>query len=176
VLSSACGWAGEVFTKYNLHVQDRLDKAGQHEYTASCANWTDPGNGHLVIPANTGVEILDSTAKVIKLKVVADGKIIKLEFNRKWMMGMTADAYAALITAPVAAPVTAKSAVDRQGIQEGKALVGMTKAGVMTALGYPAAQRTPNPETNKTWIYWTNRFVSMAVEFDEAGLVKSVSR
>jgi outer membrane protein assembly factor BamE (lipoprotein component of BamABCDE complex) len=67
------------------------------------------------------------------------------------------------------------SELDRKGIAEGKAYVGMTKPGVMTALGYPATHRTPSPDAN-TWVYWRNRFGTMTVQFDDRGIVTSVER
>ena len=174
-VAGTCGWAGELFTKYNIHVQDKVDKNGQHKYSASCSNWTDPGVGHLVIPVNTAIEILATNAKLVKFKVVADGKIVELDFNTKWMMGMSVDKYVELITTAAQVPLDTMSELDRTGIKDGKVSVGMTKAGVMKAFGYPAAHRTPNPDTDKRWVYWTNRWQAVAIEFDDAGLVKNIS-
>ena len=65
------------------------------------------------------------------------------------------------------------SQIDLQGIQEGKAHIGMTKEGIRIALGYPARHRTPSLEEN-TWIYWLNRFRTTAVDFDDTGKVITI--
>jgi len=170
------GWAGEVYTKFNIHVQDKVDKAGNHQYNASCANWTDPGAGHIFIPVNTAIEIVKADPKEITFKVKSDDRLVHLGYNIKWMMGMDVNKYVELITSTTPVSLDALSEADRKGIKDGIASVGMTKAGVMAALGYPAAHRTPSPETATVWVYWTNRFKSIAVEFDDQGQVKTITR
>ncbi len=88
-------------------------------------------------------------------------------------MGMKVNEYISLITSPDAVPAKKFSSVDQKGIKEGKALVGMTRDGVMTALGYPAAHKTPSLNA-PVWVYWTNRFGTIAVEFGEDGKVVKV--
>jgi hypothetical protein len=61
-----------------------------------------------------------------------------------------------------------------KGIEEGKAYPGMTREGILTALGYPATHRTPSLDAG-TWVYWTNRFGTLAVEFDAKGNVTKVT-
>jgi hypothetical protein len=63
--------------------------------------------------------------------------------------------------------------LDRQGILEGRALVGMTRRGVVLAMGYPPPHATPSLESTR-WIYWTNRMNKLAVMFDEKGRVSAV--
>lgn len=53
-----------------------------------------------------------------------------------------------------------------QAIKEGKLVVGMSKAAVIMAYGYPPEHRTPSLESN-TWIYWIDRFRNKAILFDE---------
>jgi len=57
--------------------------------------------------------------------------------------------------------------------QRGQSLCRMTKQGVRVALGYPAARRTLSLEDN-VWIYWHNRFQTVAVEFDPSGKVTQI--
>jgi outer membrane protein assembly factor BamE (lipoprotein component of BamABCDE complex) len=54
--------------------------------------------------------------------------------------------------------------VDRQGVKEGKARVGMTKRGVVLALGYPPPHATRSLDADR-WIYWTNRMNRIAIVF-----------
>jgi len=72
-------------------------------------------------------------------------------------------------------PVSLKglTALDKKGVKQGKALVGMTKKGVMTALGYPSPHATPSIDDN-IWKYWRNRFRTMDVEFNDKGRVSHI--
>ena len=66
---------------------------------------------------------------------------------------------------------TGLSEIDQKGISEGRPYKGMSKTGVMIALGYHCPSKTPSPEAN-VWYYWENRFDNYAVNF-ENGLVVS---
>jgi len=69
---------------------------------------------------------------------------------------------------------TAKlNAKDKKGVKQGRAMKGMTRTGVILALGYPPAHETPSLEDDR-WKYWRNRFNTMAVHFNDKGLVSSV--
>ena len=65
------------------------------------------------------------------------------------------------------------STIDKEGINRGEALVGMSKDGVIFAIGYPPEHKTPSLEGN-TWMYWSNRWDRFAVEFDQNGLVSNI--
>jgi len=56
------------------------------------------------------------------------------------------------------------SDIDREGIRRGKALEGMTRKGVIVAIGYPPAHWTPNLRRS-SWIYLHNRYNRFEVEF-----------
>jgi serine/threonine-protein kinase len=62
------------------------------------------------------------------------------------------------------------SALDRQGIREGKALIGMSKDGVILAIGYPPEHKTPSLDGD-AWRYWTSRFGQMVVNFQNGHVV-----
>ncbi len=156
------------FLRNNIHAQQQKD-----ELRAAYSNWTDPGAGHVIIPVNTPVTI--RTARRDLVIVTQDtNKKIYFEFDEA-RMGMSNEQYIDIITSPRPVNFAGLSAIDRKGIAEGKAYIGMTKEGVRIALGYPAAHRTPSLEAN-TWSYWTNRLISMQVEFDSTGKVKKVDR
>jgi hypothetical protein len=154
------------YLKCNIHAFDN-----GHDIKASYANWTNPGQGHLLIPVNTPIEI-KKWRKGFRFITVDTQKKVYFEFHKK-RMGMSVEEYIGLITSPEPVSLSSFSETDLEGISEGKARVGMTKTGVMTALGYPATHRTPSLVQN-TWIYWKNRFRTMAVEFDFDGIVKEV--
>ena len=65
------------------------------------------------------------------------------------------------------------SKLDKKGIEQGKALLGMSKEGVLFAMGYPPIHANPTIESNN-WLYWRNRFGKRAIEFSEQGKVINI--
>jgi hypothetical protein len=65
------------------------------------------------------------------------------------------------------------SKVDQDGIATSRAQVGMTREGVLFALGRPPFHANPSLDSPE-WLYWRNRFGKLAVQFDEQGKVVSV--
>ncbi len=168
VLSVAAGMAAETrYTKYNIHAQQKDAKVAN----ASYANYTNPGVGHVIIPAGTKISIVKSSRRGFDF-IYADGRTVRFEFHDK-RMGMGIEDYLDLITSPQPVTINKLNAKDKRGVSEGKALVGMSKHGVMTALGYPAAHKTPSPDSS-SWVYWQNRFSTLIVDFDENGKVIAV--
>jgi len=159
---------GSVFTRYNIHAQNQKGR-----YKASYANFTHPGPGHVIIPAGSRITIGKVSRKMIQIHVPDKNIDILFEVHEP-RMGMKAREYIDKITSPDPVSHAKLPALDRKGIAEGQVFVGMTKAGVMAALGYPAAHRTPSLDSS-TYVYWTNRFRTMAVEFDGTGKVKKIS-
>jgi hypothetical protein len=64
--------------------------------------------------------------------------------------------------------------IDRRGIEAGVAKVGMSRMGVIYAIGYPPHKATPDLEGD-VWRYWRNKLATFTVEFDDRGRVKRVS-
>ena len=153
-----------VYLKNNIHYQQ-----GTRDSKASYANWTNPGSGHKILPVNTAVRI-GSFRRGFLITSEEDGTKILFEYHET-NMNMPKEEYQSLITSPSKVSLNSLSEIDKKGIQEGKTYPGMTKDGVRMALGYPAVHKTPSLESDR-WIYWTNRFRSIAVEFDSQGRVK----
>ena len=156
------------YNNYNIHVQSKDGVNGK----ASYANYTNPGEGHVILPPGTELTITDKSRKSFTFTYDAGQKKVKYEFHQS-RMGMSLDEYLDIITAKQPPSLDGLSKLDRQGVAEGKPLVGMSREGVMTALGYPATHKTPSLEAS-TWIFWKNRFGTLAVNFDDAGKVKDV--
>jgi len=154
------------YLQNNIHSQ-----VGSRDIKASYANWTDPGSGHIIIPVNTSVEI-GKYRRGFAIKDMSDGRIIYFEYNKE-RMGMAPEQYIGIITASTKVDLKSFSEIDQKGIQDGKAYIAMSKKGVRTALGYPAAHQTSSLENN-TWVYWRNRWKTMAVEFGDDGKVKNL--
>jgi len=65
-------------------------------------------------------------------------------------------------------------AADQDGIKVGRAKVGMTREGVLFAMGRPPIH--VNPDLNAPeYRYWKNRFATQLVEFDASGKVSAVN-
>lgn len=163
-----------VYNKYNIHVQDQIDQRGNHRLDASYANYTDPGAGHLIIPPGTPLVVEKASRKGIVFRNQKDDTRFHFEYHEQ-RMGMSVEEYLKRITSPQPVSLKNLSQEDRKGIAAGKAFPGMSKEGVLTALGHPAAHRTPSLDET-TWIYWTNRFATVAVEFNGNGKVINVRR
>lgn len=65
------------------------------------------------------------------------------------------------------------SKADKDGVAAGRPSIGMTKDGVLFAMGRPPVHATPNLEANY-WLYWQNRFGKIGVQFDDKGKVSDI--
>lgn len=61
---------------------------------------------------------------------------------------------------------------DKQGITDGEVFEGMSKKGVLFAIGLPPDHETPNLDQS-VWTYWKNPFARKQVKFD-GDIVKEV--
>jgi len=161
--------AQDLYLKYNVHTQ--VDRA--NVLKGSYANYTNPGDGHIIIPAGTKINVTKKAKRGIFFSHEFTGQEAFIEFHQG-NMGMSMDAYIDLITSTSPINLSKFSATDQKGIKEGRAIVGMTREGIMTALGYPATHRTPSLDATR-WIYWQNRFRTLAVDFGADGKVSSIT-
>lgn len=153
----------EVYTKTNLHP----DESRQRLYAA---NFQQAG----LIPVCTRVRIDDASEKALEFRRVDTGREYTYS-NHKTNPEPFADHLLRYFgfSCPEA-EIRTLSALDRKGIEEGIAKVGMSKRGVILALGYPPKHETRNPESDNSWIYWSNRFNRFSVEFDQYGKVSRI--
>lgn len=165
-----------VHTRYNIHVEKRFKNNGEAVYTGSYAGYVNPPTGeHIILPPNTKIIPINQRklfTKKYAFDVVDQGYTVSFEFDAK-RMGMDYDQYMTMITSPQPVSLAGLNPTDRKGIAEGRAFVGMTKQGVLAALGYPAAHKTPSLDEN-AWIYWKDRFRTLRVEFSPSGTVSQV--
>lgn len=148
-----------LYNRYNLHY---ISEGGVNK--GSYANYTQ-WPSHDFVPYNTRLQA-DPGSDLI-LFVTDAGLYVRYEFN-PGRMGMSSEQYVELITSPTPVSYEGLNDADRKGIQAGKAIVGMSKQGVLIALGYPAKHYTQSFEQNR-WTYWKNRYNKYTVEFDESG-------
>lgn len=65
------------------------------------------------------------------------------------------------------------SKVDKEGISSGQPKVGMTRDGVLIAMGRPPFHANPDLKSS-SWRYWRNRFGQLVVNFGDDGKVSSI--
>ncbi len=157
----------KVYTKYNIHVMDNGRNLKAH-YT----NWVGPFKGHSIIPLNTKV-ISKKWRQGFILERVDTGQNIYFYFNKRDMT-MSSSQYINIITSPKKNLMSKFSNLDKKGIKRGKVYKGMTKKGVLAALGYPARHKTSSLK-NRYWIYWQNKWLTRMIKFNKDGKVISVA-
>ncbi len=175
-VGSAAAEGDAVYTRYNIHVEKKIAKSGEAVYKASYAGYVSPPSGeHVILPPNTRIIPVNQRrtfTKNFSFQVLGKEMSVVYEFDAK-RMGMDYDQYMAMITSPQPVALEGLNPTDQKGVTDGKAYVGMSKQGIMTALGYPAVHKTPSLDSN-VWTYWKNRFSTMRVEFDQTGKVSQI--
>ena len=69
--------------------------------------------------------------------------------------------------------VKSMSKKDQEGIKIGRALLGMTREGVLLAMGRPPKHVNPVLDTFE-WMYWRNKFARTAITFNDKGIVTGI--
>jgi hypothetical protein len=152
------------YLKYNFHYT-----AEKGRVKGSVANYTRMPS-HKILPYGSVVKI-GSGNQNFKLIDENSGKRIDVLAKNKFLAGKSISDYLDLILSTVPVSYTGLSEIDQKGISEGKPYEGMSKKGIMIALGYPCPHKTASPDVD-VWYYWQNRFNAYAVNF-ENGLVVS---
>ncbi len=152
----------------NLHADPRNDKI-------SSVNYQIPGG---MISWGTKVKILDISKKKVVFEDVEIGRKYKYEIHKRTRKVTSLDEHLGhIFTKDIKAlkrKVGSLSKIDRRGIEDGKVYNGMTKEGVLIAIGYPPEFANPKPMQAKRWTYWYNRWAQFFVKFDDNGRVIQV--
>lgn len=151
-----------LYTKVNIFV----DRSGDSK--ASYAVYTTRD----VLPINTAVQITGNWRSGFIMTVVSSGEKIHYEYSDKRMKWSMTE-YINMITSPNKTILKLPS-LDMKNVEKGTVVPGMTKDGVIAALGYPPSHKTPSLD-DATWTYWTNRFTTRVVTFDSKGIVTNVN-
>jgi hypothetical protein len=155
-----------LYTKYNIHIMN----SGK-DIKAYYTNWIGPFSGHSILSLNTKVMIKEWSKGFI-LHRVDTGRDIYFLYNGKHMK-MSVTQYINIITSNKKTSISGFSALDKKGIKDGKVYLGMTKNGIISALGYPAKHKTPSLK-NKYWVYWQNKWITKTIQFNNSGIVINV--
>lgn len=150
----------DLVTLTNLHPD-----VGERNYLYSI-NYQRAG----LIPVCTPVTISDVEDRSFKLTVRSTGR--DYSFFQHKATPESLNQIANLYFGPDCdrAAIDRLSAIDRKGIEQGEALPGMSRQGVIYAVGYPPSHRTPSM-TGDRWVYWTSRFVTDVVQFENDRVV-----
>ena len=143
-----------VVTLTNLHPDEPRSRL-------HAANFQQAG----LIPVCSEVALLERNKERLVFSVNASGK--RYEYYHHKAAGEPFPDHLTRYfgTACPRAQLAALDKLDQEGVKQGKALPGMTKQGVVFALGYPPPHVTPSLDADR-WIYWTNRFNRRAVVFE----------
>ena len=141
-----------VYTLVNLHP----DEPRQRLYSV---NYQQPG----LIPLCTKVKLESLDKRKLTFRVLDKDREYEYIFHNSLRESIPKhlDRYFGKKCEP---KLESLSEVDRKGVQSGSVLPGMTKRGVILAIGYPPEHATPSLDSD-TWTYWKNRFGKMQVHF-----------
>lgn len=153
--------SGDLYTLVNLHV----DPKGNRVFST---NYQSP----ILLPLCTRVRISEQSGKVVRFTAVDQG--IEYTYLRsKHLRAPFSDHLAQVFGSQcVSSRVAAMNEIDRRGIEEGRALPGLSKDAVILAMGYPPDHATTSLAADR-WTYWRNRVARMIVHFSD-GVVSHV--
>ena len=98
-----------------------------------------------------------------RIKHVESGQIIKIE-NIKKYSGSDVSGYFLKMFSKDKTDLSSFTEKERQYILIGRVLSGMSKKGVILALGYPPVHKTPSLN-NPIWHYWNSKLGTFTVQF-----------
>ena len=150
------------YTLVNLHP----DEVRGRLYTV---NYQQPG----LIPRCTGVRFVETTSGHAIFEIASSGRryLYISHATLREPFGQHLDRYFGKRCDP--GTVATLSEGDRDGIARGKALTGMTKGGVILAIGYPPEHATPSLDAD-VWTYWKSRMQTFDVEFMDGKVARIV--
>ncbi len=155
--------ASRVYTLVNLHPDEERSRL-------YAVNYLQPG----LIPRCAEVEPLRLRRSSFRFRVVSRDK----EYEYRYHDAATEPFAAHLIRffGQECNPedIERLSELDQEGIRRGIASPGMTKQGIIYALGHPPRHVNPDPLDSLTWTYWESRFDRIVISSSDAGIVTSI--
>jgi len=125
-----------------------------------------------IIPAGTAVVSVTRHGKTIKFKLAGEGGAFSMQFIPKFHPGVSVEAFTKrlFVPEPLEERIKQFSEEEKALIRKGAVEDGMSKEAVLISWGPPPEHQTPST-TASSWIYWRNRFMKQAVDFDQNGKV-----
>jgi hypothetical protein len=115
-----------------------------------------------LLPVNTVVKFVKSDGFSIVVSL-ADGQQLTID-NVANFSGEKIDGIFARTFSTKPQDLSVFTEAERKSIMLGEVKVGMRKAAVLVALGYPPKHKTPSLDGDR-WQYWSNRFNTFVVNF-----------
>ena len=154
--------ATDVYTLVNLHPDNERSRL-------YAVNFQQRG----LIPVCSQAELIDCTSDQLRFRVLKTNRQYDY-INHKAAAEPFGDHLRRLYGHDCpAAEIQNLDEIDQRGIRKGKAAVGMTKRGVILALGPPPRHVTPDLDASE-WMYWKNRFNRIIVVFDDQDRVVEI--
>ncbi len=150
----------QLFTLTNLHPDEQRS-------LLYSVNYQMPA----LIPVCTPVDVAVISSKKMIFTVPSTGKKYQYVFHRR-SMTEGVEAHVAKYFGEKCPDLNSMPPTDQAGIQKGIALQGMTKQGVLVAIGYPPTHQTPTLDSDN-WRYWRNKFAQFEVVFTN-GVVSAI--
>jgi len=122
-----------------------------------------------LIPRCTPVHIDSTSSRGIQFTVTSSGRTYNYAFHDSMVEGPEKH-LARYFGASCPELPAGLNPLDMKGIEQGIVSEGMTKQGVIFALGYPPEHATPTPDRDQ-WIYWKNRWDRFVVRFADGIVV-----
>ncbi|MCB9634519.1 MAG: hypothetical protein H6721_20540 [Sandaracinus sp.] len=147
------GGGGPVFLLTNLHPDARR--------TIYSVNYTAPPGGQ-VLPMCTPVRIDRVAPREIRFTDLQSNRRYRYIVHRSSRAPV--EQHVQRYFGSACADISAMTPEDQSGIQQGQIYQGMTKQGVILAVGFPPEHRTPSLDGD-VWRYWRNKVNSFEVYF-----------
>jgi len=151
-----------VYTLVNLHP----DEVRRKLYAV---NYQQGG----LIPLCSEVQITSWSPKRMTFRVLKTGREYYYDYHKAAVVPFEDHLSRYFGRSCDASRVENLSEIDRKGIRTGRVLKGMSKQGAILAIGYPPPHQTPTLDLPE-WRYWTSRFDTFIVVFDENDTVVEI--
>jgi len=140
----AVAQGGQVYTLVNIHAPARGNQLSSVNY-----------QGEVLIPVCTPVTFSRITDRRAFFTVQTTGQAFDYVFHRR-SLREPVDQHLARYFGTACPDLTQLSQEDQAGVRDGHVYQGMTKQGVLIAIGYPPQHRTPSLDGD-VWRYWRAR-------------------
>ncbi len=118
----------------------------------------------VLVPANTQVTLVKSGRNEIVVKLPS-GEDLTVDNVQKYS-GERIEGIFARTFSIEKVDLSQFTDAERKAIAQGEVKIGMSKAAVLVAIGYPPKHKTPTLESDQ-WRYWRNRFNTFMVHFED---------
>lgn len=122
----------------------------------------------IFLPVNTPVTFVSSAGNSIYI-TLPNGDEISIENNKKYS-GESLEGIFKRTFSTSHTDLSKFTEEEQNAIKAGKVNIGMSKAAVLIAIGYPPKHKTPSLD-DIYWRYWSSRYNSFLIEFENDKVV-----